>query len=430
MKLIKRTILFVSLLLLVFPYVQMQFALVSSRPLSGVFTSTPMPAFSCSTFMKGDYQEQYRKNLEDSIGFKPDFVRLFNQVDFSLFSIPHAERVVVGKRNELFATGYIRGYMGQDFPGEHFIDEKVKMLRFVQNYLWENKRIYVVVIIPPDKGSMYPELIPDRFLKMKPHQTGRDYFTKKALEAGVNVLDFNPWFITMKDTSRYRLIPPTGVHWSDWGAFLAADSVIRYFEKKTGFTMPRMILDSVETSLEPRHLDDDINKTMNLIWDAPHEMLAYPCFHFKTDTTQPKPAALFIADSFFWGWWTQPIIQNLFRNQEIWYYDKDIYPDSFTKMKYTWEVNLREAIERQNIIVLLQVGAGSGNPGAGVIDRLYAEFDTTPNNPIRKIEKQILADSAWLALEKVKATENNLPLSEIVRRDAINLFIDEIKKKD
>ena len=426
---IKRILMFVILFLLAIPAVQKHFNPIKSKPLSGVFTTMPKPAFSCSTFMTGAYQEKYRQYLEDSVGFKADFVRCYNQVDFSLFSMAHAERVVVGRHNELFAAEYIRGYLGQNFNGEHYIDEKVRMLKFVQDYLWEKKRILLVVLVPPDKGSFYPELIPDRFLKMKRHQTGRDYFTGKANVAGINLLDFNPYFIAIKDTSRYRLIPPTGVHWSDYGAYLAADSAIRYFESKTGLKFPRMVVDSMETTMHPRHNDDDINKAMNLIWDAPHEKLAYPCFRFITDTTQPKPAALFIADSFIWNWWDQPVIQGLFRNQEIWYYDKEVYPESFTKMKYTWEVNLREAVERQNFVILFQVGAGSGDPGAGVIDRLYAEYDTSSNNLIRRIEKNILSDPAWLALENGKARDNNLPVAEILRRDAINLFNSELRKK-
>ena len=149
--------------------------------------------------------------------------------------------------------------------------------------------------------------------------------------------------------------------------------------------------------------------------------------HTEVDLRVP-PCSLFIADSFIWGWWDQPIIQNLFRNQEIWYYDQDVYPESFTRMKYTRDINLQEAIERQDIVVLFQVGAGSGNPGAGVIDRLYALYDTSGNNLIRKIEQKIFSDSAWLALEKVKADQNKVPVTDIVRRDAIYLFNAELQK--
>ncbi|MCK9219239.1 MAG: hypothetical protein M0P47_04210 [Bacteroidales bacterium] len=414
---------------MIFPAFQKEFNPIISKSLKGAFTPAPKPAASCSAFMNGSFQQQYRQNIEDSVGFRPDFVRLYNQIDFSLFSIAHADQIVVGKNNELFSKDYIDGYLGKSVFGKRFMDDKIRMLKYVQNYLWETKRIMVIVMIPPDKGSFYPELIPDRFLKMERHQTNRDYFTKKAHEAGINVLDFNPYFSALKHTSRYRLIPSTGIHWSDYGSYLAADSAIRYFEKEKGIVMPKMILDSIQTSTSPRNLDDDINKTMNLIWNAPHEILAYPCYHFVTDTTRSKPAALFIADSYIWGWYHQPIIKNLFRNQEIWYYDYAVYPESQTKMKYTWEINLREAIERQDFVILFQVGAGNGNPGAGIIDRLYTEYDTTRGNPIRKIENEILKSPSWLSKEKQKATERKLPLAIIVRSDAINLYNTELLKK-
>ena len=426
---VKRYLLGFMLVLLAFPAVQKTFAPIRSKPLSGVFPSTPKPALSLASWMNGSFQEQFRKHIEDSVGFRPDFVRLYNQLDFSLFSLAHAERVVVGKNDELFATEYIIGYFGQNFPGRRFIDEKLRMLKFIQDYLWKEEGIFVAVVIPPDKGSLYPEYIPDRYMKMQRHEIGREYFTKRAGETGVNVLDFNPYFSAMRDVAPYRMIPVTGVHWSDYGAFLAADSALRYLEKNSGFRMPKLVLDSVETSLEPRHKDDDINQTMNLAWDAPHVKLGYPCFHVEHDTSVPKPSALFVADSFIWGWWDQPVIQSVFRNQEIWYYDKEVFPETFTKLKSTSEINLREAIERQDFVILLQVGAGTGDPGAGIIDRLYAEYDTSGNNAIRRIERKIMSDPAWLALEEKKALENNIPLASVLRMDAISLFNAEIRKK-
>ncbi len=98
-------------------------------------------------------------------------------------------------------------------------------------------------------------------------------------------------------------------------------------------------------------------------------------------------------------------------------------------MKTTREVNLREAIERQNLVVLLTVGSGSGNPGAGIIDRLYLEYDTSATNPIRMLEHKIKADPVWLAAEQKKATDMKIPLAEMIRTDAINLFNAELYKK-
>jgi len=426
---IKKSFLLLAMGILALPLFQNTFQPISSAPLRGVFESTPPPVFSARTWFKGEFQFQVQKNIEDSIGLKPDFVRLYNQIDFSLFSIPHAERVVAGKNHELFASGYIRGYLGQDFLGEKIIDEKVKMLKSIQDILWKTKRIFLLVLIPPDKGSFCPENIPDHFLRMKHHQTGRDYFTKKAAEYSVNILDFNPFFKSLKNASRFPLFPTTGVHWTDWGAYLSADSATRYLEQKTGIKMGRFILDGTEISSKPRHNDDDINRTMNLIWDAPHADLAYPEFHMISEAKFSKPSALFIGDSFFWGWYDQGIIDSLFRNKEFWYYDQDVFPESFSKAKSTKEISLREAVERQNFVILFQVGAGGGNPGSTFIERAYAEFDTSADNKIRMIEQRMKNDPEWLALQIKKSRESGIPLKDVLRNDAISLFTEALFKK-
>jgi len=429
MGIIKKGIFFLLLGLICIPSFQEEFNSFNIKPLRGFFESAPLPEFSDSSWFNGAYQINYQKHINDSIGFRPFLVRLYNQIDFSFFSIPHAERVVVGKKGELFATGYIRGYLGQDFLGEKLIDEKVRMLKVIQDVLWKTRKIFLFVLIPPDKGSYCPERIPDRFLKMQRKQTGRDYFTMKAAEEGVNVLDFNPWFRQMKDTTKYALFPTTGVHWTDYGSWLAADSATRYIKAKTGINMPKLVMTGIEISQQPRHNDDDINKTMNLIWDAPHVSLAYPQFRVDYDPIISKPSCLFIGDSFFWGWWDQGIIDTLFSNKEFWYYNKEIFPESFTKVKTTSEINLKDAVERQNIVVLFQVGAGGGDPGTGFIETAYAEFDTSSGNKIREIEQKIKSSSNWLEAVKKKAIERKIPLEEMVRIDAIGLFTDALKNQ-
>lgn len=428
MTLVKKALFLLTLALICLPSLQKEWELFPLKPLNGYFQTTPYPKFSDSAWFNNSYQVQFENNFNDSIGFRPGWIRIYNQLDFSLFSVPHAERVIVGKKGELFATGYIHGYLGLDYQGDRLIEERVKMLKSVQDILWA-KKIFLVVLIPPDKGTFCPELIPDRYMKLKHHQLGRDYFVTKAAEMGVNVLDFNPWFKILKSTSKYPLFPTTGVHWTDYGAWLAADSATRYLADKTGFKMPRLVLKRLEITDQPRHNDDDINKTMNLTWDAPHASLAYPEYRVVSGSGQKKPSALFIGDSFFWGWYDQGIIDSLFANREFWYYDKEVFPECFTSPKYTREINLREAVERQNMVILFHVGAGGGNPGSGFIDRAYIEFDTTPTNKLREIIQTMKNSPGRLESLRKKALEKNVTPEEVMRDDAIGLFFNDINNK-
>ena len=123
-------------------------------------------------------------------------------------------------------------------------------------------------------------------------------------------------------------MPYTGIHWSDYGAYLAADSTLRYLRIKSaaGAGIPVMHIDKVELSARARDDDADLNKTMNLIWEPSHPSLAYPVLSYAPVKGSKKPRALFIGDSFFWPWYFQGIIQNEFDSAEFWYYDKTIFP--------------------------------------------------------------------------------------------------------
>jgi hypothetical protein len=424
-----KNILFIFLLaLLIFPAIQKKIKLITSKELKGVFTLTEKPPFTISGWFNGSYQEQFRQHIEDYPGFKSDFVRLYNQLDYSLFSIVHASKFVAGKKGFLYGTEYISSYEGLNFIGKRFCDEKVRLLKIIQDRLWKEKKIYLLVVFAPDKATFYPEYIPSRFVKKKPENTNYSYYVKICNDSGINLLDFNHYFRLAKDTSRYPLYPKTGIHWSSYGAIRAADSLYRYLKIKTGYPMPELWVDKVEISDEARDEDADIEKTMNLIWEIPHPAYAYPQYHFKTDTTKKKPNGLVIGDSFYWTWYYPGIIKNMFSNVEFWYYGKDVYPQTFTKPMNVGELNFMEAVNRQQIIIFLQTNAGYGNLGFDFIDRLYAELDPS-NSRVRYYENQIRNSKEWLGNIRKSAEEKHLPLDEEIREAAIYMVNQELADK-
>jgi hypothetical protein len=250
----------------------------------------------------------------------------------------------------------------------------------------------------------------------------------KLPEAGVNIIDFNRYWLLMKDTSRYLLYPKTGIHWSCYGAVLAADSVTRYLEKKLGTSIPHIVIDSIEVSKEARFEDNDIDRTLNLIWEIPHPAYAYPFYHYQRDTFVKKPSVLFIGDSFYWNWYNPGIIENLFSNKEFWYYDKDVYPETFSKPVSTADVELIRAIERQKIIVLLQTNAAYGDPGYGFVERALSVLDSSGNR-LLYFEHKIRNNPGWMEMMRKKAKGQKVSLDEMIRRDALFLVNEEMKSK-
>ena len=366
--------------MLFLPVIQKHFTLTRFFGLNGAFYTTQPPVFSWKSWIKCDYQEQYEKNINDSIGFKPALVRLYNQMEFSLFSIPHAERVVVGKKQYLFEELYIKGVLGRDFIGNSIPDRRAKQLKELQDKLWEQKRILLLVIFTPDKGTFYEEYIPDRFLTEPKGTSNYSYNKIKLEENHVNFIDFNDWFLKMKDTSRYILYPKTGIHWSSYGAYLAIDSLTRYLNVKLSVQLPRIVRDSIWLSPVTRDRDADIDEGMNLMRKIPTPPMAYLTIHYDKPEGSLRPSALFIGDSFYFIWVYGGYIENLFSNNDFWYYDHDIYTGTTNTGRKTPEVNVLNEIARHKVIIIMQTNGGYGIVGYNFVDKLLNALDSATNS--------------------------------------------------
>ena len=368
----KKTGFLIIIILLCFPVFQEIFKPISSKPLNGYFEAVKRPLISVGNVFNGNFRDEMNIYSENSIPFRPDLVRLYNQIDFSAFGIPHAAKIVVGKGNYLFEESYIKAYLGNDYIGNQKIEARVRQFKELQDLLWDKKKIHLLVIFAPDKGSFYPEYIPERYLKSGQDTTNYKWYKQELEKAGINFIDFNYWFLKMKDTSRFLLYPKTGIHWSSYGAFLAMDSLVHYFKNRFEISMPEPVLDSLEISNVSRDWDADINQALNLIWNIPHPSLAYPHFHYKKPGNEQKPAALFIGDSFYFCWSEARFIKNSFRNEEFWYYDHDVYIDRIKQKVTVSNLNFEQTLDRQNVIVFLQTNAGYGNAGYWFVDRALA----------------------------------------------------------
>lgn len=427
MNIIKKSIFLLILLFLLFSAIQGKFHLIRPALLNGYFVPVMEPVFSMSSWFSGAYQDSCSKFVKENTGFRSNFVLLYNQVDYSLFSVPHAQKIIVGKSGYLYSDEYISAYMGTNFTGKQFCDEKVRLLKKLQDLLWNEYKIFLVVIMTPDKGNFYPEYIPDRYLKQKKENTNYGYSAEKCAEAGINMIDFNRSFCLAKKTSHYPLYPKTGIHWSSYGAVLAADSLLKYLKAKLNIQLPALVIDSIQTSAVALDIDDDIESTMNLIWKLPHPVYGYARYHFSSDSTRKKPAALFVGDSFYWSWYPQ-FIKGAFSNDDFWFYNMEAFPESRIKPTQVPQIDIAKAIKRQNIIVLIQVNGAKGNIGYGFIDQALSVLDPEKTNELKQMEESIRGNTGWMKMIREKAAKNHFSVDEQLKMDA--LFMLDLQKKE
>ena len=369
----KRTpaiLLIILLSLFVLHFTQYQFTWIKLKPLEGYYIDANKVDFTWKDWFSTTYQEKGDKYLNDHFGFRSFFIRLNHQWRFSLFNKVKTQWVTVGKENYLYEENYIKAWYGADFIGQDSIEQRMYKLKYLQDTLDQlGKKI--IMVLAPGKGSFYPEYIPDNYYKEK-SVTNIDIYRQYVEKWSINCIDFNRYFIDNKEISPYPLYPQYGIHWSFYGMCLVSDSIVRYVEKMNDIIMPHIYWNEIKVS-QPDKGDGDISKAMNLLFAPRTFNMAYPRIQFESSEGKTTPSLLVIADSFYWGIFNMGW-SNLFKDDQFWYYNKEIYPTCFNSPLTTNDVDLKDEILKFDIIIIISTDANLPNFGWGFIENSYNAF--------------------------------------------------------
>lgn len=449
------------------------------EPLKGVYSETKKPCFKLGEFKSTDFQKAYEAYFNENAGFRDFLVRLNNQLDYSLFNLAGAEGVVACRNDNLLEEDYIFAYYGVNYIGENAIDKKMRRFKFVQEKLAEKGK-FIVFILEPGKAGVFPELIPDQYSHFKsPGPNNYDIFIKKAQEYGVNCLDLMAYFKVIKHTAPYPVFPPQGTHWSQYGSVLAADTLLNYLKEYLQFTLGKMTIDSIQISDNPRHADYDAGNAMNLLFKIHSQPLAYPSLSFKSLPVSKRPSVLVNGDSFFWNILITGIPANIFKNTDFWYYNTESFGNKYVEGKGipVNTLNLQDEVDKHDLFIVMVTERFLYNYDFRFIDNLFELFSPelykdeiyTNENSIRSLadwikslekkakatgislekaingdavymlgernkenlvliqgptyyENQIKFSPDWIEIEKQKAKEKKITLSEMIKIDAVYMF--------
>ena len=318
---IKTGILFVFFAVLLLPMVQKGLPFIKSGALNGEFTIAPDTVFTLGRWFDGNYWNKKSQYLNDNMGLRPDLLRLTDEIDYTLFKKIHSEWRLLGDNSCVFQDMYIYSYLGRDYNGYPYIHEKVRKLKAIQDTLAKLGKS-LIFVQSPCKAFYYPEYFPAEFKDAPRNTTNYEVYTRLADSMGLNQVDFNKWFVSMKYKTTELLYPKQGFHWSVYGSLLAADSFNKYVEQLRGIKMLHPVWDSIVHTDNARFTDDDIAKSMNLIFPLAHEHFSYPVVQFKGDKAAVKPRIIYIGDSFLFQWLNEGVLDNTNADWQIWYYYK------------------------------------------------------------------------------------------------------------
>ena len=413
----------VFVIVLILPLLQAKFQVFHEEPLHGDVQLASKPEYSFKDWLNGAYQSDMEEFINDNIGFRPFLVRLHNQIQFSLFKQASAKGVIVGKENYLFEEAYIDAFYGQYFKGRNAIIKKIQALKELQIELEKIDKT-LIVVLPPGKASYFPEYFPKNKKGEATDSTFYKEYSKLLPAYGVNCFDANDWFLQMKDTTQHVLYPKYGIHWSEYGAAIAADSLIKQVERLSGRDLPNMVFTNIRKQNYSQGTDNDIEWGMNLLRSLPSQTLSYPTIEWDytgTDTTN----LLVVGDSFYWNWYYLGLGEKCFNKTSFWYYNNEVYPESTESPVKVKSIDRRSVIDNSDVILLIASESNIVNMAWGFVndalDILHGNFEDPAayEQKIQEVIKRIKSDENWMNNVAKKAKEQNISVDSMLVLDAI-----------
>lgn len=390
------------------------------RPLEGAFNKESDISFTWYDWFKGNYASQKDKYIKENFGFHNYYVRTICQLNFWMFKKANAAYVVVGKDNYLYETGYIDAYYGRDFIGKQRIKNYIKKLKQVQDSLQEKNKL-IVVVFAPGKAGFYPEFIPDNYKSTK-KQTNYDCFIEAVEEQQVNHIDFNGYFKNQKNKSKCPLYPQLGIHWSNYGSFMAYDSMLHYFESKLKVDLPDLRLKNIEINDTLKYPDEDALNSLNLFFKPKSFKMAYPHYEVKYDSLKHKKLNLLvISDSFWWCVYSSHLPDSTFASSRFWFYNEEMYPESHYSPTYVSQIDYSSKIRKADIIMILHSELTLSKFGGGFVDMCYETYchPGLAKEKVQRMKESIRATPEWFSQIVAKAAERNITADSMLTIDAL-----------
>lgn len=364
---LKRTLIFLGVLGFL-PFLQDIFEPLKIKGLDGAYLVADPPKLSKTAIFSSKYQQETANYLKTNSSFRPDFVRLSNQIDYWLFNEINT-MLTLGKENYIFDPNYISARKGDDYLSEEQRNQKTEVLTKTKTYL-DSLNVPILFCLAPNKANYYPEYLPEN-TPLAPERN-QVFFQTVFSKLDIPSISFDHLFNAKKKQGSPLLMPKYGAHWSVYGAYLSGLKMIESMESLTGKEYVDIVEESVEVSSKPRFTDADYLGSLNLIkkWKSPE--MAYPKINFKV---KEQPNVLIVSDSFFWTFYDLNIVQNCFSTAtEMRYYNKTSY-DVMKENKGAAAALTYQDIKDRDIIIVVSSAPGLKDLGYGFLEQLVNLYE-------------------------------------------------------
>ncbi len=178
------------------------------------------------------FPQEYESYFNDNFGFRNILTYWNAMIRLKLFHMSPIKSVIVGKNGWLFYDGDacsdgvpIASYRGLVSYSQKNLEAIRKNIEAQKKWL-EERGIRYLIVIAPDKPTIYPEYMPDN-IKVARAYTRTDQLIEYLKKSGskMQILDLRDELRNAK--SQYPVYYKTDHHWNRFGGFLAAQAIVR-----------------------------------------------------------------------------------------------------------------------------------------------------------------------------------------------------------
>lgn len=182
-----------------------------------------LPEFINEDGLNLSFPSEFDEFFEDNFALREHMVTAFNAITMSTLNDTVNEKTVIGKDGWLFYAESMDDYLGQNVLSDTQILRAAKVIKLQQEYL-ESKGIKFAFTIAPNKATIYPEKMADRYVK-RTELKNLDKLKVAMNKLEVNYIDLKKELLAAKSDEEY-IYYKEDTHWNDLGALVAYRAIM------------------------------------------------------------------------------------------------------------------------------------------------------------------------------------------------------------
>ncbi len=178
------------------------------------------------------FPSQFNNYFNDHFPFRRLLIQIHSMWSAGMFKVSAVPDVVLGEEGWLYLMGAKYGNSLEDYKGTEELSElKLENIRLNlerKKRILDSLGIRFVVLIAPDKHSIYPEYVPKNIKRRGTFPSRMDQVVKYLKEhSTVSLLDIRETLREKKLASRWPSFMKTDSHWNDYGGFVAYQALMK-----------------------------------------------------------------------------------------------------------------------------------------------------------------------------------------------------------